>query len=106
MAPTARDLHPHLRGAASALGISQGDPDTESGENVSTSEAAKQLLESAREDRLEVAELLADATVALAATRRKAEAGQSLSRAEWIVLAYYVQLGVESHVGVRFRGRQ
>ncbi len=71
-----------------------------SGENVTTSEVAKQLLESAREDRLEVAELLADATVALAAARCKAEAGLSLARAEWIVLAYYVQLGVESHIGV------
>jgi hypothetical protein len=71
-----------------------------SGENVTTSEVAKQLLESAREDRLEVAELLADATVALAAARRKAEAGLSLARAEWILLAYYVQLGVESHIGV------
>jgi len=71
------------------------------GETVSTSEAAKQLLESAREDRLEVAELLADGTVALATARRKGEAGQSLSRAEWVVLAYYVQLGVESHIGAR-----
>lgn len=67
-----------------------------SGDNVTTSEVAKQLLESAREDRLEVAELLANATVALAAARRKAEAGMSLSRAEWIVLAYYVQQGIES----------
>lgn len=72
-----------------------------SGENVTTSEVAKQLLESAREDRLEVAELLADATVALAGARHKAEAGLSLSRAEWIVVAYYVQLGVESHTGAR-----
>lgn len=71
------------------------------GETVSTSEAAKQLLESAREDRLEVAELLADATLTLARARRKGEAGQSLSRAEWIVLAYYVQLGVESSIGER-----
>jgi hypothetical protein len=71
-----------------------------SGDNVTTSEVAKQLLESAREDRLEVAELMANATVALAAARRKAEAGVSLSRAEWIVLAYYVQLGLESHIGV------
>jgi hypothetical protein len=69
------------------------------GENITTSEMAKQLLESAREDRLEVAELLADATVALVAARRKAEAGLSLSRAEWIVVAYHVQQGVESHVG-------
>lgn len=67
-----------------------------SGENVTTSEVAKQLLESARENRLEVAELFADATATLAGARRKAEAGLSLSRAEWIVLAHYVQLGVES----------
>lgn len=70
-----------------------------SGESITTSEVAKQLLESAREDRLEVAELLANGTAALAAARRKAEAGMSLARAEWIVLAYYVQLGVESHIG-------
>jgi hypothetical protein len=70
-----------------------------SGENVTTSEVAKQLLESARGDRMEVAQLLADASVALAGARRKLEAGLSLSRAEWIVLAYYVQLGVESHIG-------
>ena len=69
-----------------------------SGENVTTSEVAKQLLESAREDRLEVAELLADATAALAGARRKVEAGLSLTRAEWIVLAHYVQLGVESPI--------
>lgn len=69
-----------------------------SGENVTTSEVAKQLLESARENRLEVAELLADATAALAGARRKAEAGLSLSRAEWIVLANYIQLGVESSI--------
>jgi len=70
-----------------------------SGENVSTSEVAKQLLESAREDRLEVAELLVNATGTLAAARRKAEAGLSLARAEWIVLARYVQQGVESQEG-------
>ncbi len=69
-----------------------------SGENVTTSEVAKQLLESARENRLEVAELLADATAALAGARRKADAGLSLSRAEWIVLAHYVQLGVENSI--------
>ena len=44
----------------------------------------------------EVAQLLADASVALAGARRKLEAGLSLSRAEWIVLAYYIQLGVET----------
>ncbi len=70
-----------------------------SGENVTTSEVAKQLLESAREDRLEVAELLTNATGALAAARRKGEAGLSIARAEWIVLAHYVQQGVESQTG-------
>ena len=77
-----------------------------SGENVSTSEVAKQLLESARENRLEVAELLANGTDALATARRKAEAGVSLARAEWIVLAYYVQLGGVRATSVpRFRRR-
>lgn len=70
-----------------------------SGENVTTSEVAKQLLESAREDRLEVAELLTNASAALAAARRKGEAGLSLARAEWIVLAHYAQQGVESQTG-------
>lgn len=70
-----------------------------SGENVTTSEVAKQLLESAREDRLEVADLLANASLALAATRQKIEAGMSLGRAEWIVVAYYFQLGAESNIG-------
>lgn len=65
------------------------------GENVSTSEVAKQLLEAAREERLEVVELLGDATESLARMRRKAEAGQMLSRAEWTVLAYYAQQGAE-----------
>ena len=41
------------------------------GESVSTSEIAKQLLESAREDRLEVAELLAQPTESLARIRSK-----------------------------------
>ncbi len=69
-----------------------------SGESVTTSEVAKQLLESARENRLEVAELLADATAALAGAQRKVEAGLSLSRAEWIIVAHYAQLGVESSI--------
>ncbi len=68
-----------------------------SGENVSTSEVAKQLLESAREDRLEVADLLSEATKSLTQVRRKLEAGQSLSQAEWIVVAYFVRCGVETY---------
>jgi hypothetical protein len=70
------------------------------GESVSTSEIAKQLLETAREDRFEVVELLGKPTEALLAIRRKGEAGQTLSRAEWTTLAYYVQQGAESFVSV------
>lgn len=65
------------------------------GENVSTSEIAKQLLESAREERLEVVELLAEPTESLAKIRRKGQAGQMLSRAEWTVVAYFAQQGAE-----------
>lgn len=67
------------------------------GGSVSTSEIAKQLLESAREDRLEVVDLLAKATASLLTIRRKGESGQPLSRAEWTVLAYYVQQGAEAY---------
>ena len=68
-----------------------------SGENVSTSEVAKQLLESAREDRLEVANMLADATQSLVQARKKIEAGLSFSQAEWIVLAYFIRYGAETY---------
>ncbi|HEV3276157.1 MAG TPA: hypothetical protein VG860_05025 [Terriglobia bacterium] len=59
------------------------------GESVSTSEIAKQLLESAREDRLEVVELLAKPTESLARIRSKGQAGHLLSRAEWTALAHF-----------------
>src|SRR5215467_10750586 len=63
---------------------------SKTGESVSTSEIAKQLLESAREDRLEVVDLLSEPTKALLEIRRKGEAGHPLSKAEWTVLAYFV----------------
>jgi hypothetical protein len=66
------------------------------GESVSTSEIAKQLLESAREGRFEVVELLARPSEALLEIRRKGEAGQMLTRAQWTVLAYFVQQGSEA----------
>jgi len=66
------------------------------GESVSTSDIAKQLLESAREDRLEVVDLLSEPTKALLEIRRKGEAGHPLSKAEWTVLAYFVQQGLEA----------
>lgn len=67
-----------------------------SGEPVSTSQIAKQLLESARDDRMEVVDLLADPTDALLCIRRKNDAQHVLSRAEWTVLAHFVQHGLES----------
>src|SRR5437016_8048360 len=67
------------------------------GDSVSTSEVAKQLLESAREDRFEVADLLAKPTETLLEIRRKGEAQHILSRAEWILLAHFVQKGLEAY---------
>ncbi len=66
------------------------------GESVSTSEIAKQLLESAREDRLEVVELLSQPTEALLEIRSKGETGHTISRAQWTALVYYVQQGSEA----------
>ena len=53
-----------------------------SGQTVTTSEAARQLLESARDDRLELANLLTDPTNSLLVARRKGDAKMSLSHAE------------------------
>jgi hypothetical protein len=68
-----------------------------SGENVSTSEAAKQLLESARDDRLELVNLLHEPTDSLINIRRKATARLVLSQAEWALVAHYCQLGMETY---------
>ena len=66
------------------------------GESVSTSDVAKILLESAKDDRLdfrlEVAELQQSPTQALWTVRRKLEQKRDLSRAEWIFLAQYIQV--------------
>ncbi len=66
------------------------------GEDVSTSEIAKQLLESSPADRLEVTELIREPTECLLRIRKKCEAEQPLSLAEWTVLAYYVQQGADA----------
>src|SRR5271165_3140910 len=65
-------------------------------ETVSTSEAARQLLESARDDRLELANLLAEATDSLLNIRGKAEAHLPLTQAEWALVAHYCAKGAES----------
>ncbi len=69
---------------------------SKTGEAVSTSEIAKQFLESARDDRLEVIDLLAAPTENLLQIRRKGEAGTVLSRAEWTVVAHFARHGVEA----------
>jgi hypothetical protein len=66
-----------------------------SGEPVSTSEAAKQLLESANEERLEFVDLLSEPTDSLAKIRGKVDAKLPLSHAEWTLVAYYCQQGAE-----------
>jgi hypothetical protein len=67
-----------------------------SGESVSTSEAAKQLLESAKDDRIEVVGLLLQPTESLLRVRKKLEARLTLSQAEWALIAYYCTQGAES----------
>jgi hypothetical protein len=69
------------------------------GEPVSTSEIAKQLLESATDNRLDVADLLEEATETMVQIREKGEARQALSRAEWTVLATFVHIGTEAFSG-------
>lgn len=65
-------------------------------EKVSTSDVAKQLLESARSDYWELIEFLKQPTQALFQIRKKYEAQHPLSRAEWGVLVHYVQIGQEA----------
>ena len=69
-----------------------------SGQTVSTSEAAKQLLESARDDRLELVNLLSEPTDSLLRIRGKADSGLPLSQAEWTMVAHYCAAGAESFV--------
>ena len=73
------------------------------GEAVSISDVAKLLLESARQDRLdfrlEAAELQQSPTASLLHIRRKWEQQQALSRAEWVLLAQYVQVACEEGSG-------
>ena len=67
-----------------------------SGEPVSTSEAAKQLLESSKEERLELVNLLIDPTDSLLRIRRKVDSKLPLSQAEWTLVAYYCLHGAET----------
>jgi hypothetical protein len=64
---------------------------------VSTSEAAKQLLESSKEERLELVKLLSEPTDSLLNIRRKAASKVPLSQAEWTLVAYYCLQGAEMY---------
>ena len=97
-------LREYLERAREAVSNGRGRP-------VSMSEVAKMLLEQARrsplDDRLEVAELLGNPTEAMLGIRTKWEQQRSLSRAEWIVLARYLEVGCEgSHEDSRPPARE
>jgi hypothetical protein len=85
-------LREYLERAKAVMSSSRGD-------SVSTSDVAKMLLESAKDDRLdhrlEVADLQKSTTESLWNIRRKWEQKQGLSHAEWLFLAQYVQVGCE-----------
>jgi hypothetical protein len=68
----------------------------QTGESVSTSEVAKQLLETARDDRLEFVKLMAEPLKSLLNERRKLESRLPLSQSEWMLVASYCQLGAEA----------
>jgi hypothetical protein len=72
------------------------------GEPASMSQIAKMMLEQARrnplDDRLEVGELLGNPTGTLCDIRVKWQQQRSLSRAEWIVLARYLEVGCEGTI--------
>ena len=92
----ASDLHPHFRCSALPARQAEGNHGPQDRQPVSTSEAAKQLLESARDDRLELVNLLLEPTESLLRIRGKADARLSLSQAEWTMVAHYCALGAES----------
>jgi hypothetical protein len=81
-------LHERLERVRDVLSV-------KAGVRVSTSEVAKQLLEAADEQRLELLELMHKPTEALAHIREKHEQGLQLSKAEWTCIAYYVHQGME-----------
>jgi hypothetical protein len=85
-------LREYLERAKNVMSSSRGD-------GVSTSDVAKMLLESAKDDRLdhrlEVADLQHSSAESLWNIRRKWEQAQGLSHAEWLFVAQYVQVGCE-----------
>lgn len=68
-----------------------------SGQTISTSEAARQLLESARGNRLELANLLTDPTEHLRICVFKTLHAELLNSAEWTLIAWYCWMGAETY---------
>ncbi|MGO8758488.1 MAG: hypothetical protein ACLQG3_10230 [Terracidiphilus sp.] len=66
-------------------------------ETITTSEAARQLLESAQGNRLELANLLTKPTENLVALRHKAHRAILPSAAEWALIAWYCWMGAETY---------
>lgn len=69
---------------------------SKTGESLSTSEIARLLLESARDDRLEFVKLMAEPMKSLLNARRKLDSRLALSHTEWMLIAHYCQLGAEA----------
>jgi hypothetical protein len=67
-----------------------------SGENVSVSEVAKQLLESADDERVEFVKLISEPIKSLLNVRQKAEAKLPLTQTEWLTVAWFCQRGAEA----------
>jgi hypothetical protein len=65
------------------------------GEPASISDVAKLFLESVQDDTVEASDLMNRPTETLLNIRRKWERRQNLSRSEWMVLGYYLQVGCE-----------
>ena len=89
-------LHDRLERVRDALSV-------KSGNRVTTSEVAKQLLESADEGRLELIELMQKPTDAFLRIEEKHAQGVLLSKAEWTCIAYYIHLGMERANGITSR---
>ena len=67
-----------------------------SGENVSISEVAKQLLDAADDERIEFVKLISEPIKSLLNIRQKAEAKLPLAQTEWLLVAWFCQRGAEA----------
>ena len=82
-------LHGRLEGIREILSA-------RSGTRITTSEVAKNILESAYEERLEFVERLKEPTVSLIDIRGQHEQGLELSKSDWTCVVFFVHQGFES----------